>query len=281
VSAFVKHRFSQEGHVTLYEGQRSSVFQSYVLWEIAISEDLGGTSAREHLIPHAELERAAGGERVRCSSPDLPFVLEIDRFASNAAPRAAPGGAPTGEFPAVDGVTLAALPASPEAERNIAGAAIAVVDERAGMRREALLWGAERDPFALTAAGKRWTIELRRERYPMPFTVVLDRFTKEDHPRIEMPKAFSSDVTVVEGDASRPVRIEMNAPLRSHGLVLYQASWGPAGAAPGTPLFSTFAVVRNPADPLPLYGCIVIALGLVWHFARKLVRYVRVQGAPA
>ena len=43
----------------------------------------------------------------------------------------------------------------------------------------------------------------------------------------------------------------MNEPLRDGGLVLYQASWGPVGrAGPATPLFSTFAVVRNPADQL-------------------------------
>ena len=111
----------------------------------------------------------------------------------------------------------------------------------------------------------------------MPFTVVLDKFTKEDHPRMEMPKAFSSDITVIEGASSRPVKISMNEPLRDAGLVLYQASWGPADAGPGEPLFSTLSVVRNPADQYPLYACIVIAAGLMLHFSRKLVRYIRVE----
>jgi hypothetical protein len=178
-------------------------------------------------------------------------------------------------------MVLAELAPRTEEETNIAGVSLEIIDAKSGTRRRTLLWGAEARPFLVTVAGKPWAITLRRERYPMPFRVALDRFTKEDHPRIDLPKSFSSDVTVTENGASRPVRISMNAPLRSQGLVVYQASWGPSGAAPGSPLFSTLAVVRNPADRLPLVGCIVIAIGLVAHFSRKLLRYVRVAGRPA
>jgi len=93
-----------------------------------------------------------------------------------------------------------------------------------------------------------------------------------------MPRSFESDVLV---DGERKVTISMNEPLRADGLVVYQASWGPQDAAPGARLFSTFAVVRNPADSLPLVACIVIALGLVFHFTRKLTRHVRSQRSAA
>jgi hypothetical protein len=79
----------------------------------------------------------------------------------------------------------------------------------------------------------------------------------------------------------RPVRISMNQPLRDGGLVLYQASWGPSNARPGDPLFSTFAVVRNPADRLPLVACIVIAAGLLVHFGRKLALHLRAEASRA
>ncbi len=99
-----------------------------------------------------------------------------------------------------------------------------------------------------------------------------------DHPGIGMPKSFASDVKVVEDGNERALKISMNEPLRAEGLVVYQASWGPSTARPGDPLFSTFAVVRNPADQYPLYSCIVIAIGLVLHFARKLIKHVKVEG---
>ena len=111
----------------------------------------------------------------------------------------------------------------------------------------------------------------------MPFTLVLDDFRKEDHPRLAVARSFESDVTVLEHDTSRAVEISMNEPLRDQGLVLYQASWGPANARPGDPLFSTFSVVRNPADRWPLIACIITSIGLVLHFARKLTRYIRVE----
>lgn len=280
VSAFVKHRYSNEGHVTLYEGDRADSFQSYFLWEIAILEDLGEGRVREHLIPNDRLAEASGAARARFTSPELPFEVEVSRFLRNCEPGSASAGRASTSA-AVDGVILAELPLRPQAEANIAGATVEIVDEKQGMRRTGLLWGAEAKPLTVTAAGKAWAITLRRERYPMPFSVALEHFTKEDHPRIDMPKSFASDVVVTENGALRPVRISMNAPLREKGLVLYQASWGPADAGPATPLFSTFAVVRNPADRLPLAACIVIALGLVGHFSRKLFRFIRVEGRAA
>ena len=86
---------------------------------------------------------------------------------------------------------------------------------------------------------------------------------------------------MTEGSTTRPVKISMNEPLRSDGLVLYQASWGPANARQGQRLFSTLAVVRNPSDRWPLYGCIVIAAGLLMHFSRKLARVLRSEARPA
>jgi cytochrome c biogenesis protein ResB len=151
------------------------------------------------------------------------------------------------------------------------------VDDRDGIRRRALLWGAEAEPFTFFAAGKSWALSLRKERYEMPFAIQLERFSKEDHPGIDMPKSFASDVKVANGTAERDVRISMNEPLRDGGLVLYQASWGPSNARPGERLFSTLAVVRNPADHWPLAACLVIAAGLLFHFGRMLVGYVRVE----
>ena len=129
--------------------------------------------------------------------------------------------------------------------------------------------------------GRRFGIEFRHERYAMPFTIALEDFEKIDHPGIGMPKSFSSDVKVTEAGSSRDLTISMNEPLRSGGLVVYQASWGPSNARPGDPLFSTFAVVRNPADQYPLYACIVIAIGMLLHFSRKLLRHMSLEARRA
>ncbi|MBW2534387.1 MAG: cytochrome c biogenesis protein ResB, partial [Deltaproteobacteria bacterium] len=279
VSGFVKLYYSQDGHVTLYEGERTDVYQSYYDWEVAITEELPDGSAREHVVPQEDFLHTQGGGAVTLRSEALPFALELAHFMPNASPL------PKGpmfevDVPVVDGFFLRDRPKEVEAERNVAGLYAAAVTPD-GQRQEGILFGLTSAPWTVQTAEGRYAVELRKQRYPMPFTVVLDDFTKEDHPGVNMPKAFMSDVTVIEDGSIRPVRIEMNQPLRDGGLVLYQAYWGPSNAAPGTPLFSTLSVVQNPADQWPLYSCIVIALGLVLHFSRKLGRYVRVEARKA
>jgi hypothetical protein len=278
VSAFVKHRFSEDGHVTLYEGEHADRFESWFRWEIAVLEDLGGGRVREHVIPDERIVEARS-RTVHMTDPTLPFAIDIDGSWPNCRPEWATAKR-QGE-PMAQGVRLAARPQETQAESNIAGVSITVIDEKNGMHREALLWGAESAPFTFIVAGKPWAITLCKETYPMPFAIGLQKFTKEDHPRSDMPRSFSSDVRVSEGSMTRDVRISMNQPLRYEGLVVYQASWGPSNALPGQRLFSTFAVVRNPADHGPLYACLVIAAGLLFHFSRKLLRFVRTEARTA
>lgn len=278
-SALVKHEWSQDGHVTLYEGQRADHFESYFRWEIALIRKEADGTTREWLVPHERIEDAQRS-RVRLSMTDVPFELEIESLSRNCRPEWAKDAGAHGPI-VVDGVRLVSRPTDPRAEANIAGACVSVVDDRDGIRRRALLWGAEAKPFTFFAAGKSWALSLRKERYEMPFELQLDRFTKEDHPGIDMPKSFASDVKVASAGAQRDVKISMNEPLRDGGLVLYQASWGPSNARPGDRLFSTFAVVRNPADQWPLAACLVIAAGLLFHFVRKLVRYIQLEARAA
>ncbi len=273
-AGLIKAIYAQEGHVTLYEGDASNVYESYQRWEVAVTEDLGGGKVREFTAAEEAFSDASGATSVTFDPPGLPFTIQLGRYQKNS--RVLPKGpmfdAPT---PVIDGVFLQPQPTSTQAEQNIAGLYVTTVDKQGGAKHDGLLWGNEAQPWTVESGGKRYAIGLRRERYPMPFTIALKDFIKEDHPRIDMPKAFSSDVTVTENGSTRPVKISMNEPLRSKGLVVYQASWGPADAPPGTPLFSTLAVVSNPADQFPLYACIVIAIGLSMHFARKLLRHIR------
>jgi hypothetical protein len=273
VSSFLKLHHSTEGHVTLYEGQSAAHFQSYYRWELAVLEATPEGALVERVVPHARFESASGDSTVDIAGAGLPFRLVVHHFLANCSPL------PKGpmfevDLPVVDGVFLRERPRDATAERNIAGVYVELI-ERAGRVHKGLLWGAQAAPWTVEVDGRRFAIDLRKERYPLGFTLALEDFRKEDHPRLNMPRAFESDVEVVEAAAKRKVTISMNEPLRTGGLVLYQASWGPASARPGDPLFSTFAVVRNPADQLPLISCLVISLGLIWHFGRMLVRHVR------
>ena len=118
-------------------------------------------------------------------------------------------------------------------------------------------------------------IDLTRRTWRLPFVVRLDDFTVELHPNTRMAKIYRSDITQIADGVEQPTRISMNAPLRYHGYTLFQASWGPQDAPAGTPLFSGFAVVHNPADQWPLYSCIIVGVGLLIHFLQRLAGHLR------
>ena len=278
-AGFVKAYYSEDGHVTLYEGQRSNLFESYHHWEVAITEPLPSGEVRESVAAQEDFFAAGPGQPALLRTAGLPFDVEVSRFYPNCD--VFPKGPMVGsDVPVVDGYFLQARPLEKDNEANVAGAYVTLVG-RDGKRREAILHGQSRAPLNVEYDGRRFGVALRREQWVMPFTVALENFEKEDHPRMMMPKSFSSDVVVVEDGSERKVKISMNEPLRQEGLVLYQASWGPSNARPGDRLFSTLAVVRNPADQYPLYSCIVIAIGLVMHFSMKLAKHIRHEAEKA
>ena len=278
-AGFVKAYYSEDGHVTLYEGQRSNLFESYHHWEVAITEPLPSGEVRESVAAQEDFFAAGPGQPALLRTAGLPFDVEISRFYPNCD--VFPKGPMVGsDVPVVDGYFLQARPLEKDNEANVAGAYVTLVG-RDGKRREAILHGQSRAPLNVEYDGRRFGVALRREQWVMPFTVALEDFEKEDHPRMMMPKSFSSDVVVVEEGSERKVKISMNEPLRQEGLVIYQASWGPSNARPGDRLFSTLAVVRNPADQYPLYSCIVIAIGLVMHFSMKLAKHIRHEAEKA
>jgi len=276
VAGYVKSYHSEDGHTTLYEGQSSNVFKSYHRWELAILQPQEDGRLRETVAPEEDFLGSRGAAPAKLASAELPFDVELRNFTPNAdvLPK---GPMVRTAMPVIEGYFIAPLPPEKDNERNVAAVCATVIDKSSGARQESILYGLSREPWTVSVGGHDYGLELRRQQYQMPFTVELDDFRKEDHPRLDMAKSFESDVTVIQAGSRRPVRISMNEPLRQDGLVLYQASWGPANARPGDPLFSTLAVARNPADHYPLYACIVIAAGLVLHFSRKLVRHIRSQ----
>lgn len=255
--------------------ESSNEFVSYHEWEVAIFPADVARDVSERLIPESDFSDLTDGRKRTFTAPDLPFTLELSHYLRHS--RAMPKGPMwEAETPIVDGYGLDALPQEKENEQNVGGLYLAVTD-KAGKRHEGLLWGFARTPLTLTIDGRPWAIDLRKKRFSVPFTIVLDDFTRELHPRTNMPKVFMSDVTKLEDGVATQHKIEMNEPLRHAGYTLFQASWGPGDARPGDRLFSTFAVVKNPSDYWPLYSCIVITVGLLLTFGQKLTAYIRSQ----
>lgn len=267
--AYVSYHYSLSGHLTLYEKDQSNLFQSYREWEIGVAEANAGGPVREYIIPESDFAKARAGHAKQFSFPDMPFTLAVMDYLRNSMPKQE-AGAPT---------ALNAMPLDKEEERNVAGADIELTETAGGAKHKGILWGQAGVPFTAAVGGKTYSIQLRRRQWELPFTVVLNKFTRELHPGTTMAKEFSSDVTRIEGDVRQDYKITMNEPLRHRGYTLYQSSWGPPSAGPRDRLYSTLAVVKNPADQWPLYATVVISLGMTVHFGQRLLRYLQQEGS--
>jgi hypothetical protein len=267
----VQYVFAEDGHMTLYEGQRSNVFTSYYDWEISISD-----GAKEYIVSGDRFQDMTPAESREFVLAGVPFDLKVKGYQRNSVPApAVPNAAPAAKV--IDGFYLQPKALEKEAEQNIAGAYVELKDKDTGQVQEAILWGWSDKPLAVNFGGKVWNIDLHKKRTPVPFTIVLDKFHHEMHPGTRQAKLFRSDVTKIENGTEQKIRIEMNKPLRHAGYTFYQSGWGPQNAKPGDPLFSTFSVVRNPADKFPLIACLIVTAGMLIHFGQKLIRYLRAE----
>lgn len=273
--AFITHHQSVEGHLTLYENEQSDAFLSYHDWEITLTDGSVESESAQYVIPSQAFNDLRPGHSTTFRADDLPFSLRIDRFAENASYRPSQGASVPGFIAESGGFALYELERETKNERNIAGVSLTLEDKQSGRSRQAILWGMQNRPEVFVAADTPWLIRLQRQRWKLPFTIVLDDFTRKLHPGTNMPSEFMSDIRKIEDGSEQPIHIAMNEPLRYKGYTFFQSSWGPQDAAPGDPLFSTFSVVRNPADHFPLYACIVITIGLVLHFSLKLSKHLR------
>ena len=259
--------------MVLYENESSDEFEASYEWEIGIGEAAAAGPVTEYIIRQSDFDGLSNGQTRTFKFSGLPFDLKIGDYFPNSAPDAAAGSAPQASG------KIRALPLGREQEQNMAGATVTLVEKQSGTAHEAQLWAGTNAPVPLEAAGKHWNLALRKHRWKLPFSIKLDRFNHELHPRTNMAREYSSFVTKTEDGLSQQVRITMNEPLRHRGYTFYQSSWGPQNAAPNARLYSVFAVVRNPADQVPLYACLITTVGLVLHFMKRLLAYLRKEKA--
>ena len=280
LGGFVEYRFSQKGFLHLSEGERGDRFWSYEDWDLSIERV--GAAPKQWFAATEEVSRASEGRAVRVAAADLPFDVVLSGYAGNTGVRRAPS-----LTDGIDGVELVSIATSTlDGGRNTPGvvativakgAAPASANPRGYLRGSdgAFAWPVERD-------GERYRLALTRRSWPVPFETRLDRAIGEKHPGTEggramdMYRRYSSFVTVNDGGVSRDVHITMNEPLRWKGMILYQSGYGVEDTGR---VWSTFAVVHNPSDRAPIVACIVIGIGMLLHFGRRLLQYLDVEAA--
>ena len=112
-------------------------------------------------------------------------------------------------------------------ERDVPSAAIEILPKDGGSLGTWLVSDALGAPQTFACGGRTWMITLRPARYYKPYSVTLQKFTHEKYAGTEIPKNFSSKVTLIDPERSvnRDVLIYMNHPLRYRGETFYQAGF--------------------------------------------------------
>ncbi|QDU67184.1 cytochrome c biogenesis protein ResB [Engelhardtia mirabilis] len=278
-AGLVKLTNSDDGFLALVEGESSDDFVSFFHWEVAIYDAEADPDApvQEILIDDTDLRALSGGRSRVFSHPDLGFQLELSNYVPNGRPLPV-GPQWRSEYPIVDGYATYTFPKANQAEENVP-----VVYARAlvggQVTSAGILYGGEASPLILGNGDELMALSLRKQRFQMPFTVHLDDFHMEEHPRTRIASVYRSDITKLQDGVEDKVRIEMNRPLRDSGLVLFQSSYGTRMTDLGPRPYSQFSVVRNPSDHWPLYACIVIGVGLLFAFVQRLTAFLKKQNA--
>jgi len=260
----ITHFQAVESFLSLKEGERSNLTSDYRNWEISVwTESAPATNGlpEKRAVEAIDTDRLLGGKAVLF--PDAGLTLIPRRLFQNAMPNieAPPSGPQSAS--GFTGLSAAASQADPA--QDLPGGEFTVL--AAGATNQILLWAGEASPLHL---GEK-TIQLRRKRHPLPASLALKRFTKEEHPGTAVARRYESRVQLSEPRLSREVLIRMNEPLRFADYTVYQSSYSEEEGVP----VSVFAVVKNGGRIVPYLASVLLFLGMLIHFGIMLVGRVR------
>ncbi len=266
---FVTGKLAVEGLMSIDEGHSANYTEDIREVELAYVDRSGEDRDKVVAIPQRLLVEAArtGG---KISHEALPVSISVDRWMSNSQlirRREAVNS------PADRGVGLEAearlLPEVAGVDSQQVNAPSAYVtlwqnDERLGT----WLVSVNADVLQPAATGD---ISLRFKRTYKPYTLHLIDFRHDKFVGTEVARNFSSQIRLIDPtrDTDREVLIYMNNPLRYAGETFYQASFKPDNS--GTVL----QVVRNPGWLIPYLSCVLVTIGMLWHFSAAMLDFLR------
>ncbi|MGE3780307.1 MAG: cytochrome c biogenesis protein CcsA, partial [Pirellulaceae bacterium] len=123
--------------------------------------------------------------------------------------------------------------------------------------------------------GKTYELALRFQRNYKPYSVTLLDVRKDDYVGTSTPRNYSSDIRLVDSSrgVDREIHIWMNNPLRYAGETFYQSGYsGPPDTASEA---TTLSVVTNSGWMIPYVSCMIVIVGLAYHFVGMLTRFLR------
>jgi len=269
--------FAVESHMRLSQGDTKNYSEHLRLMQLAVIDTTDPEFDQVTAIPEALLRRSRTIEHA-----SLPFQIVVRNFFKNSRlqmlSEATTGARPiANQGPGAQIVVESVPRATGVDDRDVVTAAIEIVpidfatDATAPSLGTWLVSDALGAPQTFSCAGRTWQLVMRPARYYQPFSVTLQKFTHERYAGTEIPKNFSSHITLIDPERSvnRDVLIYMNHPLRYRGETFYQAGFQQDDSA------SILQVVHNPSFIAPYIACVIVAAGLLIQFGYHLVGFSR------
>ncbi|MGH8092409.1 MAG: cytochrome c biogenesis protein ResB [Chthoniobacterales bacterium] len=268
--------FAVDSHMQLTQGETKNYSEDPRLVELAVIDTTNPEYDQVTAVPEAFL-----GRKQTIRHDNWPFQIVVRNFFQNSRLHMlseSNAGLPIANQGVGAQVAVETLPrATGVDQRDVASAAIEIVpiDRATGATGPSLGTWLVSDALGakqtFSCAGRAWQLVMRPARYYQPFSIRLQKFTHERYPGTEIPKNFSSRVTLLDPEhaLSRTVLIYMNHPLRYRGETFYQAGFQKGDQA------SILEVVHNPSFLAPYVACVIVGLGLLVQFGYHLVGFSR------
>lgn len=258
LGGFLTAAFSHEGNMVIPEDGSANYISDYHTRELVISSD-------KKEIAHFDDTDFAEGHALETDA--LPFEIAIQKHCDNCAiSQLSDISGTTPRRGIYEMIDLHTIPPLKENEDNVSGVVFEITG--ANDQTNGLYAAFEFMPATqfIVVDGNTYSFDIRRKRTPLPFSIKLVDFKKENYPGTETAKAYQSDVILREGDLEWRSIISMNNPLRYRGYTFYQSSFIQAGEQQTTVL----AVVKNAGKIFPYIASILICIGLLLHMVLRI-----------
>lgn len=266
VSQLCTDLFSVESQMVLNQGQASNYTESIYDYELVLIDTSRADVDRVYSIPKNMITT---GNMI--ADNRLPVAVSIKQFIQNANLKMGSNDTATQGF----GKQVQVMPAPSVKGDNNRNVSCAYIDLIANGKSLGtwLVSTAFGKPEPITIDGTNYEMQLRHRRYMLPMTIKLLAFEHKKFTGTNIPAAFSSRIQLVDPtqNENRTISISMNHPLRYDGKTFYQAGFA------NNDQTTILQVVRNPAAVLPYIACILVTLGMAYHFATHFIKFRKQQ----
>jgi ABC-type transport system involved in cytochrome c biogenesis permease subunit len=279
-----------EQRLTLVEGDRSNMVYRTDELEIAVIDVSGQDEDHVLAIPEALIRQAAQGDGI-IDAPELPCMIKLERWMPSSALQPVSAADQNLATQGV-GLTQKAIPVQAsggaKSEVNLASAYVTLMDRNSRKPLGTVLLsqfindaqqvfrGATDSHESIDIDGKRFELALRFRREYKDYMVELKDVIRENYSASETPRDFSSLLRIHNEKTGEEIteKTWMNNPIRFRGETFYQSDYFPAMLADGRMgEGSGLQVVRNSGWMIPYVCCMMVMVGMVYHFSGTFLRF--------